>query len=145
MELAQAVREAREARGWSQAHLARKVGAKSRAAVNKIEMGRTRSGETVLKVLALLAIDLNDIDLDAEPHPVTKTTPQPPAPQHHPGVEALAAILRGDRDVAITDADLDDLRTWTLNEPIATPGEALDIILARRRAQHAPRAVTRRG
>ena len=64
-----------------------------------------------------------------EPAPVATT------PQQHPGVEALAAILRGDRDHAIADAELDDLRDSTWAQPIATPGEALDLLLARRRAR----------
>ena len=49
--------------------------------------------------------------------------------------DELAAILRGDRDHAIADAELDDLRDSTWAQPIATPGEALDLLLARRRAR----------
>lgn len=64
---------------------------------------------------------------------------QEPSPRpEHPGVERLALILQAAPGEAVSPEELDDLRTWqTPNGPIATPGEALDLLLARRRRRRA--------
>jgi transcriptional regulator with XRE-family HTH domain len=58
-----------------------------------------------------------------------------PAPQQHPGVERLTLILQAAPGEAVSPEELDDLCGSTWDHPIATAGEALDILLARRRAR----------
>jgi len=56
-----------------------------------------------------------------------------PVRQDHPGIEALRALLFGDPEQRITEAEFDQLRRAEGQGPIIMPGQALDLIVLQRR------------
>lgn len=72
--------------------------------------------------------------LAEQAQPRGQESPPEPQPQHHPGIDALHAILFGDPKQRITEAELDELRRSRPDEQIVMPGEALDLALVQRRS-----------
>lgn len=61
MEPGDLIKSAREAKGWSQADLGRRVGI-SQPAVKKIEAGETRHSKFFPRICAELSLDITDLD-----------------------------------------------------------------------------------
>lgn len=91
MSAAEKVREAREARGWSQSDLAKRVGV-TQPAINKIETGGTLNSKFFPRIAQVLDLDLSDLIPDLN-GPVANA---PPAPAVIP-----EARLLGGRDFPI--------------------------------------------
>jgi phage repressor protein C with HTH and peptisase S24 domain len=65
MEPGEMIRQAREQRKWSQADLARRVGC-TQVAIKKIESGETRQSKYLARIASELALNIADLDPDAE-------------------------------------------------------------------------------
>jgi len=65
MEPGEAIRFARERKGWSQADLARRVGC-TQVAIKKIESGETRQSKYLPRIASELGLDVADLDPDAD-------------------------------------------------------------------------------
>lgn len=61
MELGDKIRQAREAKGWSQADLGQKVGV-SQVSIQKIETGETRQSKHLPRILLSLGMPISDYD-----------------------------------------------------------------------------------
>lgn len=130
MEYADLFRREREARGWTQAAVARRIGV-TRSQMCSIEKGRSRAGaEVLLRLCNLYGIDPQTVGAIPEPR-------HEAAPPDHPGVRALAADARLCHAHRITHEELGHLAQLRLaygSETVvmATAQEALAMLQALR-------------
>ena len=102
-------RQQREARGWSQAGVARRVGV-TRSQMNNIEAGRSRAGTEVLAQLMAL-YDATPADLLKQEEVAQVEHQEAP---DHPGVRELAASRELSERHHVTPAELQELAALIL-------------------------------
>ena len=89
-----AVREAREARGWSQEQLAKAVGS-TQSTIDRIESGATKRPRAMPELAAALDIPLPAVRLVPPVAPQADYKEAPEAPSIHPGIFPRDVPIRG--------------------------------------------------